>query len=300
MYDSPISQLHSSLLLASLSLIPNHVLRLVALAAFLTLALVHLICLQRPSSQLTRLEAMIEKTEKIVHHANMLCRIGFLQVVLAEENLILEAERQRKYAEDIDAAKIMLNHAQLMYSMTFPNYRLNGPDYRSLVPASLHQRVQSNHSSCQFFPSTLITFSLCPSIMSTSGYRTDSESGGPRRPPSRPGAVNWPIKYTPSRKRNPDDPRSFTTEPDVQSKTGMLRNGQFIQISAAEHWQLLFEGLGESNSMAQFSQYHRLYLTAINDPLPLSSLQSSTNRTRGKKNQLPDATDSDTRRPQRI
>ncbi|KAJ7213978.1 hypothetical protein GGX14DRAFT_392752 [Mycena pura] len=137
MYDSPISQLHSSLLLTSLSLIPSHVLRLLALAAFLTLALVHLICLQRPSSQLTRLEAMIEKTEKVVHHAKMLCRIGFLQVVLAEENLILEAERQRKYAEDIDAAKIMLNHAQLMY---------NGPDYRSLVPASLHQRVQSNHS----------------------------------------------------------------------------------------------------------------------------------------------------------
>ncbi|KAJ7214013.1 hypothetical protein GGX14DRAFT_563595 [Mycena pura] len=205
MYDSPISQLHSSLLLASLSLIPNHVLRLVALAAFLTLALVHLICLQRPSSQLASLEAMIEKTEKVVDHAKMLCRIGFLQVVLAEENvrlleaqrsasvircclletrictwqkyrllsreisacvsdvnkvlgtsqarapfflfgklidfsgpqLILEAERQRKYAEDIDEAKIMLNRAQLMS---------NGPDYRSLVPASLHQRVQSNHS----------------------------------------------------------------------------------------------------------------------------------------------------------
>src|ERR1700761_1545929 len=89
MYDSPISQLHSSLLLASLSLIPNHVLRLVALAAFLTLALVHLICLQRPSSQLASLEAMIEKTEKVVDYAKMFCRIGFLQVVLAEENVRL-------------------------------------------------------------------------------------------------------------------------------------------------------------------------------------------------------------------
>ncbi|KAJ7213838.1 hypothetical protein GGX14DRAFT_696659 [Mycena pura] len=198
---------------------PNHVLRLVALAVFLTLALVHLVCLQRPSSQLARLEAMIEKTEKVVDHAKMLCRIGSLQVVLAEENvrlleaqrsasvirccvletricswqkyrllsreisacvsdvnkvlsasqarapfflfgklidfpglqLILEAERQRKYAEDIDAAnlKIMLNRAQLM------SIRGSVIDFPNIFSSTIIDRLCLHiyiYPSCQFFP----------------------------------------------------------------------------------------------------------------------------------------------------
>ena len=84
--------------------------------------------------------------------------------------LILEAERQRKYAEDIDAAKIMLNHAQLMCSMSFPYYRLSNTYNEQtgaspiIVPLfrlhciSVYSRTTGEHYSYMHVPSLRSTF----------------------------------------------------------------------------------------------------------------------------------------------
>ncbi|KAJ7213945.1 hypothetical protein GGX14DRAFT_392717 [Mycena pura] len=84
MYDT---QLLSSLLLASISLIPNHTIRLAALAVSLVMALTHTIYLKYPSTQLAQLEAIINKTEQVIQDAEAHCRIGPL--ILVEANLRL-------------------------------------------------------------------------------------------------------------------------------------------------------------------------------------------------------------------
>ncbi|KAJ7690329.1 hypothetical protein B0H17DRAFT_1134362 [Mycena rosella] len=137
-----LSQLQSSLFLGSLSLIPNDVLRYTALAIAVCLALIHSIHLKRPSTQLGQLEQLIQKTEGIIRDAKSQCARDLFN--LAEEGcrlletetltwkkyrtlshdisgctknlkkiqtavqLIVEAERQRKYTDDINQMEILL------------------------------------------------------------------------------------------------------------------------------------------------------------------------------------------------
>ncbi|KAJ7213976.1 hypothetical protein GGX14DRAFT_392749 [Mycena pura] len=84
MYDT---QLLSSLLLASICLIPNRTIRLAALAVSLVMAFIHAIYLKYPSTQLAQLEAIIDKTEHVIQDAEAHCRTG--SFILAEANLRL-------------------------------------------------------------------------------------------------------------------------------------------------------------------------------------------------------------------
>ncbi|KAJ7213974.1 hypothetical protein GGX14DRAFT_392747 [Mycena pura] len=76
MHESPVAQLLSSLLLASISLIPNHTICLAVLTVSLVMVLVYIICAKYPSTQLARLEAIIEKTEQTIQDTGAHCCIG--------------------------------------------------------------------------------------------------------------------------------------------------------------------------------------------------------------------------------
>ncbi|KAJ7133565.1 hypothetical protein C8R44DRAFT_870938 [Mycena epipterygia] len=73
MRDNLVSQLQSSILLGSLSLIPNHALRYTLLLITACLALLHVIHLERPSSRLGQLEDMVKKVEETIEDAKSFC-----------------------------------------------------------------------------------------------------------------------------------------------------------------------------------------------------------------------------------
>ncbi|KAJ7213962.1 hypothetical protein GGX14DRAFT_392734 [Mycena pura] len=93
MYDT---QLLSSLLLASISLIPNQTIRLTALAVSLVTAFIHAIYLKYPSTQLAQLEAIIDKTEQVIQDAEAHCLTS--PFILVEANLrLLEVKFSASY-----------------------------------------------------------------------------------------------------------------------------------------------------------------------------------------------------------
>ncbi|KAJ7133572.1 hypothetical protein C8R44DRAFT_730703 [Mycena epipterygia] len=156
MCDSFVSQLQSSILLGSLSLIPNHALRYTLLLIATCLALLYVIHLKRPSTQLSELEDVLDKTEKIIRGAKSCCprdilrlagegvrllevkrSASMMQCCILEADtltwnkyrvfsrdiaecaktlknirttvqLIVEAERQRKFTEDINQTESIL------------------------------------------------------------------------------------------------------------------------------------------------------------------------------------------------
>ncbi|KAJ7133591.1 hypothetical protein C8R44DRAFT_870963 [Mycena epipterygia] len=156
MHDSPVSQLQSSILLGALSLIPNHALRYTLLLIAACFALLYIIHLKRPSTQLSHLEDMVKKVEEIIRDAKLYCPrdilrlaeagVRLLQVkrstsmiqcrmlevdtltwkkycVLSRDiaeyaksvkkirtavQLVVEAERQRKFTEDINQTEAIL------------------------------------------------------------------------------------------------------------------------------------------------------------------------------------------------
>ncbi|KAJ7441420.1 hypothetical protein FB451DRAFT_1441223 [Mycena latifolia] len=73
MRDNLISQLQSSLLLGALSLIPNDALRYTLLVIAACIALLYVIHLKRPSTQLNQLEDTIQQTEGNVRDAKLHC-----------------------------------------------------------------------------------------------------------------------------------------------------------------------------------------------------------------------------------
>ncbi|KAJ7473742.1 hypothetical protein B0H11DRAFT_2236227 [Mycena galericulata] len=73
MRNTPIFQLQSSILMASLSLIPNNALRYTLLAIIICAAVLCTIHLQRPSTQLHHLGAKIQRAEEIVLEARDYC-----------------------------------------------------------------------------------------------------------------------------------------------------------------------------------------------------------------------------------
>ncbi|KAJ7213954.1 hypothetical protein GGX14DRAFT_392727 [Mycena pura] len=141
------TQLLTSLLLASISLIPNHAIRLAALAVSLVMALIHAIYLKYPSTQLAQLEAIINKTEVKCSASVIRCHIlesrtflwkNYYQLsrdisacakviskalitVQVKPSLIVEADQQHKYAVDIQATQTALNQ-----------YRTHQSGYRSV------------------------------------------------------------------------------------------------------------------------------------------------------------------------
>ncbi|KAJ7133577.1 hypothetical protein C8R44DRAFT_730707 [Mycena epipterygia] len=158
MRDDLVSQLQSSILLGSLSLIPNHALRYTSLVIAASLALFYGIHLKRPSTQLSQLEDMVKKAEEIILDAKSQCPRDLLSLteaglrllrvkrtasmiqcrmmlevdtltwkkyrVLSRDiaecaktiknigttvQLIVEAERQRKFTEDINQTETILH-----------------------------------------------------------------------------------------------------------------------------------------------------------------------------------------------
>ncbi|KAJ7490508.1 hypothetical protein FB451DRAFT_1552205 [Mycena latifolia] len=156
MRDNLISQLQSSILLASLSLIPNDTLRYTLLVIPAGVAVICVIHLKRPSTQLSQLDDDVNKTENIIRDAKLNCprdllgltakgvrllevkrSASMIQCRLLETNtltwkkyrilsrdisncakdvekiltavqLTVEAERQRKYTEDINETEAIL------------------------------------------------------------------------------------------------------------------------------------------------------------------------------------------------
>jgi hypothetical protein len=73
MRDKLISQLLSSILLGGLSLISNDTLRYTLLAIAICIALLSIIHLKRPSTQLRKLKANVNKTEDLIQDAKLTC-----------------------------------------------------------------------------------------------------------------------------------------------------------------------------------------------------------------------------------
>ncbi|KAJ7756089.1 hypothetical protein DFH07DRAFT_1027781 [Mycena maculata] len=134
MCNGQISQLQSTILLALLSLIPNHVLRYTLLVLTVSVALIYAIHLKRLSVQLHQLEEDVNRAEEIIRVAVLYCARD-VQVGLAEQGvrlldvyfqvnfcdvsnprvkrvygpqLMVESQRQDRYTEDIDDAEAML------------------------------------------------------------------------------------------------------------------------------------------------------------------------------------------------
>ncbi|KAJ7441437.1 hypothetical protein FB451DRAFT_1441351 [Mycena latifolia] len=156
MRNGLISQLQSSILLGALSLIPHNALRYTLLVIAVCLALLYAVHLKRPSTQLSQLEVIVQKTDKVIRDAKLHCARDFanllekwaellkikrsaseIQSRILETNtltwteyrllsgdisdcaksvkeirtavqLIVEAERQRKYTEDINETEAIL------------------------------------------------------------------------------------------------------------------------------------------------------------------------------------------------
>ncbi|KAJ7133596.1 hypothetical protein C8R44DRAFT_730723 [Mycena epipterygia] len=87
MRDNHVSQLQSSILLATLSLIPNDALRYTLLLVTACLTLLYVIQFKRPSSQLRQLENTVKQTEEIIGDAKLYCPRDLLS--LAEEGVRL-------------------------------------------------------------------------------------------------------------------------------------------------------------------------------------------------------------------
>ncbi|KAJ6583872.1 hypothetical protein DFH09DRAFT_1075501 [Mycena vulgaris] len=133
MQDST-SQLTASILLGSLSLIPNTALRYTALGLATCLGVLYAVFLKHPSTQLCQLEKMFATTEELIRGAKAQCPRD--QLSLAEEwaqfldprftwaqyqllskdmtdhitHLTIEAECQRKLTAEIDAEFILCSN----------------------------------------------------------------------------------------------------------------------------------------------------------------------------------------------
>ncbi|KAJ7226523.1 hypothetical protein C8J57DRAFT_1252612 [Mycena rebaudengoi] len=157
-YNAPISQLQSSLLLGSLSLIPDNTIRYTILGGATVITIITIFHFKHPSSKLSQLEEAMKEVHDMIHRARMKCprdhlnlteeKVRLLQIQRAasivqsrllrmgnfsfnfrmrrsisqsiiecEEDLkrirtavqlILEAERQRRYTEDINETRNVL------------------------------------------------------------------------------------------------------------------------------------------------------------------------------------------------
>ncbi|KAJ7213963.1 hypothetical protein GGX14DRAFT_444706 [Mycena pura] len=139
MYES--SHLLCSLLLASISLIPNHAIRLAALAVSLAMGLVYIMYVKYPSTQLAQLEAIIEKTEQAIQDAGAYCCMD--PFILAEANLrLLEVK--------FSASSIRCHIPESRASIWKKYYRLSREIYActqviSKVLIAVQLIVEANH-----------------------------------------------------------------------------------------------------------------------------------------------------------
>ncbi|KAJ7490465.1 hypothetical protein FB451DRAFT_1165826 [Mycena latifolia] len=126
----PISQLQSSLLLSSLSLIPSDTLRYTLLVIAACLGLVYVVHLKHLSTQLRQLEDLsqtlcVDDSMPPVgnYHSHVdeispgsrdisICAMNVKKIQTAIQ-LIVEAEHQRKYTDDINETEIILTSVRL-------------------------------------------------------------------------------------------------------------------------------------------------------------------------------------------
>ncbi|KAJ7859905.1 hypothetical protein B0H13DRAFT_1901262 [Mycena leptocephala] len=122
-------------LFLSLSLIPNDILRYSALG-IASLALIYVLHLRRPSVQLSQLNDKINKTEettftwkkyRLISRDIADCAKG-VKKIRTTVQLIAEAERQRKFTDDINVTETFLISVQcymhqiiILMSLIFPN-----------------------------------------------------------------------------------------------------------------------------------------------------------------------------------
>lgn len=83
-----MSQLQSSLLLGSLSLIPNNTLRYTVLALAAGLGVIYAVHLKRPTVQLSQLEETIKETEEFIREAKVICPRDLLGLTEAGVRLL--------------------------------------------------------------------------------------------------------------------------------------------------------------------------------------------------------------------
>ncbi|KAK7022152.1 hypothetical protein R3P38DRAFT_1110270 [Favolaschia claudopus] len=114
MYDDSFSQLPCSLLLGSLSLIPNDTLRYTAVGLAAGAGVSCAILLKRPSVQLRNLEVTVNETEDLIRTAKEFCSRDVL--VLAEESVNL---LQIKRSASIIQCRILDSN-----TLTWKKYRL--------------------------------------------------------------------------------------------------------------------------------------------------------------------------------
>ncbi|KAJ7464709.1 hypothetical protein B0H11DRAFT_2050914 [Mycena galericulata] len=135
MRDNSITQLLSSLLLGSLSLIPNDTLRYIMLLILACFAIIHALYLQHPSTQLRQLEAKIKKAEELVQEAKLYCVRDFLR--LAQQGMrLLEVKRAMS---TVKCCMLDTN------TSTWKNYRLVSRDI-----AHCAKNVQMIRTAVQF------------------------------------------------------------------------------------------------------------------------------------------------------
>ncbi|KAJ7490511.1 hypothetical protein FB451DRAFT_1165868 [Mycena latifolia] len=106
-------------------------LRYVSLGIAFSLPLLYAIHLKRPSTQLSQLEDVFQTTEAIICDAKLHCPQRDLVILLKVEKiqndiqLIVEAEHQRKYIDDINETEIILTS-------------LRSPHFGCYLPVILH------------------------------------------------------------------------------------------------------------------------------------------------------------------
>ncbi|KAJ7490504.1 hypothetical protein FB451DRAFT_621190 [Mycena latifolia] len=180
MCDNLVSQLQSSILLGALSLIPNDTLRYTFLVIIICIALLYIVHLKRPSTQLSQLDNIVQTTEAIICEAKLHCARDLVNLLVAgvwllkvkrsasnirsrmlETNtltwktyrllsrdisdcvkkakkiqntvqLIVEAERQRKYTDDINETEIILASARSPGMLVYP-HTMSNADQESYI-----------------------------------------------------------------------------------------------------------------------------------------------------------------------
>ncbi|KAJ7490498.1 hypothetical protein FB451DRAFT_1552199 [Mycena latifolia] len=123
MCDNLISQLQSSILLGTLSLIPNDTLRYTFLVIIICIALLYTVHLKRPSTQLSQLDNIIQTTKAIICMAKLHCARDLVTLLEAGVRLL----KVKRSASNIRSRMLENN------TFTWKTYRLLWRDISDCV-----------------------------------------------------------------------------------------------------------------------------------------------------------------------
>ncbi|KAJ6536988.1 hypothetical protein B0H19DRAFT_1079380 [Mycena capillaripes] len=122
--QKPPSQPMVSLLLAFVATIPNHTVRYATLALAAILAVLYIVHVRDPSTQLRHLGTFIDRTNGLIGRAMAQCSRDHLSLIkhtgllLDIKQLIVQAEHQRNLADDIKETQFILAMASTQLPAT--------------------------------------------------------------------------------------------------------------------------------------------------------------------------------------